>query len=139
MQRAFLWLLSGLLPGALGVASDYNYDINYYNDYELFDKGYQYEEHETPPEYVSPYAGSYEDEVRLRDQLVAVPVLAQSALKPGKAWHACRPTYEALMITAQGKLHGVTQMYGDFFEDHEEKTADCRIDKDGAPKFNGAI
>ncbi len=29
-------------------------------------------------------------------------------------------------------------MYGDFFEDHEAKTADCRLDKDGAPKFNGA-
>lgn len=139
MQRAVLCLLLVLLPGALGVASDYNYDINYYNDYELFDKGYQYEEHETPPEYVSPYAGSYEDEVRLRDQLVPVPILALPALKTETAWQTCCPTYEAPMNTAQGKMHGVLQMYGDFFEDHEEKTADCRIDKDGAPKFNGAI
>lgn len=34
-------------------------------------------------------------------------------------------------------FEGILQMYGDFFEDHEEKTADCRIDPDGTPKFNG--
>lgn len=90
MQRVLSCLLVVLPPCAWAVASDYNYDINYYNDYELFDKGYQYDDHDAPPEYVSPYAGSYDDE-----------------------------------------------MYGDFFEDHEEKTADCRIDPDGTPKFNG--
>ncbi len=54
-----------LSPVAWAVASDYNYDINYYNDYELFEKGYQYEEHDRSPEYVSPYTGSYEEEVGL--------------------------------------------------------------------------
>ena len=60
----------GILPVAWSVASDYNYDINYYNDYELFDKGYQYEDHDSTPEYVSPYAGSYEDEVKLGSLLI---------------------------------------------------------------------
>ena len=63
MQRFLSCLLVVLPPCAWAVASDYNYDINYYNDYELFDKGYQYDDHDAPPEYVSPYAGSYDDEV----------------------------------------------------------------------------
>ena len=71
MQRILSCLLVVLPPCAWAVASDYNYDINYYNDYELFDKGYQYDDHDAPPEYVSPYAGSYDDEVRRASSLHA--------------------------------------------------------------------
>ena len=141
MRRALLCVLLNLLPVAWTVASDYNYDINYYNDYELFDKGYQYEDHDHSPEYVNPYTGSYDEEVSIPSQ-GAVDTFLSCRSIDWENLHSCpcKICNAYILILGSQPEHccGAFQMYGEFFEDHEAKTADCRIDKDGAPKFNGA-